>query len=1648
MMKNNNKTREQFLDEIGKLKEKIAELEKSETERKQADERSFEKQKTIDAIIQNSAVATFIINSEHKVLYWNRACEELTGIKADELIGTDNHWKAFYNHKRPCVADIVIDGKFEKMFSLYKKYSKSNLIPNGINAEDWFTTLGGKERYIIFGAAPLQIRQGKIMSAIETLQDITERKQIEAKVSEIAHKFQVIFNSINDGLAIMDRSLTVREVNDYRVKALGLKRNEIIGRKCYKVFQHRDKPCEICPVQPVFEKGEMVRLEKSAVLKDGSVKYFDTQGSPVFDHKGNIVQVVSSIRDITERKQAENLIPIQRDFAIPLSNITALNEALELCIDTAISISGMDCGGVYLIDENTGDVKLKNQKGLPADFLENVLLYAPDSPSTKLVIKGKPVYSKHKELGIELNGVRRKESLKAVAMIPVSYEGKVIGCLNIGSHTKSEVPVFARNALETITSQIGNAIFRIRAVEALRESEEKYRQLAEIAKDVIMVMDMKGNIKYINQEGIKLSGYSKEEVLKMKVKDIFSEDKISLSDNMFAKRITGDKSLFMYEIDFFNNKGDKVPVEIKSSLITEHGKPSGVLITARDMTERKKMEKELIRLSDAFRMSIDSIIISDLEAKITDVNEATLKMYGTDAKTDLLGKNSLELVASEDKEKGIAIMKELMENGYSKDNKYNVILKDGSKIPVEMSVSIMKGKDGKPIGMVGITRDITERKQAEEALKLSNENFQQVVSNITTVVWKADIGKNGSFENTYTSPVVDELLELPAGTIQNDWNKYFRYIKPEYLERMKNAFKEAIISPSKKIDCQYEVLKDNGQTAWFYSNGRCFEKNGKLHVFGSTTDITESKRVEKALQESEKQLKTLIDTMPDFVCFKDEDSRWLMANEAGIRIFQLEGIAYQGKKDSELAELNSKLRGSFLTCKESDARVWKEGGLIYGEETIPDPDGSVRIFDVTKVPVFYPDGERKGIVVLGHDITERKKSEEALNTNYQQQKLLTEVSYLLTKLGKFDKNMNDVLRLIGKYTNVSRVYVFENFNNGEYSKNTYEWCNKNIKPEIDNLQETPYSTVPSWKKILNEKGMVYSTNISELPQDIKVILEPQKIKSILVLPIYVKDRFFGFMGFDECETHKVWDNSEVDLLKTLVNVISTIFERRQAEKLLRESEEKFRDLANLLPQIVYEIDIKGNLTFVNKQAFGSFGYSQEDYEKGINVMQTFIPEDIDRAKENIQIILNKKTVVNLEYTALRKDGSTFPVLIYSDAILKDNKPVGLRGIMVDITEQKQREEEVRRHQNLESIGVLAGGIAHDFNNILTIILGNITLSKMCANTEDKIYKRLVEAEKGAMRAKELTQQLLTFSKGGAPVKETSSVAEVLKESAAFTLSGSNVKCIFSIPDDIWAVEIDKGQINQVFNNLVMNADQAMPEGGMLNINAENITITSADILPLQKGKYVKFSFEDHGIGISSHHLDKIFDPYFFTKAKGSGLGLASAYSIIRNHNGLITVESELGAGTTFYIYLPASEEIVVEKKAETGKALFGKGKILIMDDEDFIREVAGKMVESLGYSAEFASDGAEAIELYGKALKSEEPFAAVIMDLTIPGGMGGKEAIKELLKIDPNAKAIVSSGYSSDPIMSDCKKYGFMGVVAKPYKISELGNTLKEIILK
>jgi two-component system sensor histidine kinase TtrS len=513
-----------------------------------------------------------------------------------------------------------------------------------------------------------------------------------------------------------------------------------------------------------------------------------------------------------------------------------------------------------------------------------------------------------------------------------------------------------------------------------------------------------------------------------------------------------------------------------------------------------------------------------------------------------------------------------------------------------------------------------------------------------------------------------------------------------------------------------------------------------------------------------------------------------------------------------------------------------------------------------------------------------------------------------------------------------------------------------------------------------------------------------------------------------------------------------IAERTHVEEVVRERDEQFRLLLSSVFEAIYGVDTEGNCTFCNAACLNMLGYEREEDLLGKNMHLLIHHSHADGTEYPVKecriygVFMDKEGAHVSDEVFWRADGSKFEVEYWSYPILKSGSLIGAVVTFVDITERRKMETEILNAQKLESLGVLAGGIAHDFNNILTAIIGNISIISMQVNPENELYVRCKEIENASLRAKGLTQQLITFSKGGAPVKKTASLLNIIQESAVFALRGSNVRCELLVPESLWPAEIDEGQISQVVHNLVLNAEQAMPSGGIIDIRAENITFGAEDVLPMKEGKYVKITFADQGIGIPKENIKRIFDPYFTTKDEGSGLGLAATYSIIKNHDGYITVNSEDGVGTTFTVYLPASGNELSKEKAAEDVAVAGTGRVLIMDDEEMVRRVAGEMLNKLGYAVGFARDGAEAIELYKSAKESAQPFDVVIMDLTIPGGMGGIEAMQRLIALNHGIKAIVSSGYSDDQVMSDYRKYGFAGVLIKPYKINQLSESIRKVL--
>jgi two-component system, cell cycle sensor histidine kinase and response regulator CckA len=505
-------------------------------------------------------------------------------------------------------------------------------------------------------------------------------------------------------------------------------------------------------------------------------------------------------------------------------------------------------------------------------------------------------------------------------------------------------------------------------------------------------------------------------------------------------------------------------------------------------------------------------------------------------------------------------------------------------------------------------------------------------------------------------------------------------------------------------------------------------------------------------------------------------------------------------------------------------------------------------------------------------------------------------------------------------------------------------------------------------------------------------------------------------------------------------IIRDISEHKKLQKALEDSERQFRTLCDFAPIGIFRTDGAGNNIYNNPRWEEITGLCAAQ-TMGQGWLEWVHPEDRKRLSEIWFAAIAGGQHFSFEHRQQTPAGGTIWVRTLASPIKgSDGNTEGYVGTTEDITVLQRARQEVLKTQKLESLGLLAGGIAHDFNNLLTGILGNIALARFQLDEPQQLEKRLEDAEKATSRARTLTQQLLTFARGGEPIKKTMELSGLLRETADFVLHGSNVRCEMVLPDDLWPVQADQGQLAQVVHNLVLNAVQAMPEGGTVSIIAGNVSSH-----PEEKS-FVKIAVTDTGTGIAEHHLQKIFDPYFTTKELGSGLGLATCYSIIRKHGGKIRASSTLGRGSTFDVSLPACGREGAPTRSLPQEPYRGSGCVLVMDDEETVRSISRSIMESFGFRVECVEDGAQAVELYRKRKKEGLPFSTVILDLTIPGGVGGKEAIKKLIEIDPQVKAIVSSGYSNDPVMANYREYGFSAVLTKPYRPQEMNEVMRELL--
>jgi PAS domain S-box-containing protein len=1012
--------------------------------------------------------------------------------------------------------------------------------------------------------------------------------------------------------------------------------------------------------------------------------------------------------------------------------------------------------------------------------------------------------------------------------------------------------------------------------------------------------------------------------------------------------------------------------------------------------------------SQMFEQSTTSTCFYNPEGTIVRVNQTFCKMFGVEKNTILNSGYNVFNDQTAIYSGIIPLLRDIFDEKKTKNWEFNFdvdVASDSTGTPTSKTGKIFLEVFGYPVlnqegnleYVVLQHYDITERKKAEESLRERERYLSVILETTQDSFWVLD-------ERGQVIDVNDTYCRISG------------YSKTELLH-MSIPDLEVDETPDETFTRIKRIIENGSElfeTRHRKKDGSVFDVeisvsflgNGISRFFCFCRDITQRKRTEAALLESKIQKSAILNGITTNIALVDKNLNILWANKAAA--------ASVNKLPEEMVGRTCHFFWADPNKPCNQCPTIKAFQTKKSEQTIMHtPDG--RFWEERGEPVFDTEGNVVAVVEIAYDITERKHAEEMLQKSEKKLKSIldntTTIIYIKDQEGRFTL----INREFERYFNVTKEEV---------------------------IGKTDYDLMP---KELADRYM-------ENDQKVLKLKEPLKMEEFALL----ED------GMHTAISIKVPMYDEDGIIFGICGISTDITERKRAENALQESEERFRTLFETVPTAIQGYSPDGTIHYWNKACEKVYGYTKDE-AIGKNLIDLIIPPEM-RAFVSEAIEQGAKTgevPPPEELFLMRKDGSRVPVFSSHTLLKLKEKETELYCLDVDMTIQNKLQSQLHQAHKMESIGILAGGLAHDFNNLLYVVLGNIGLAEDNLRNGNMVTENLKEAEKACIKAKELSARLITFSKGGNPVKKMMSINDLLKDTVISALSGSNITQKICIADDIRQVNIDENQIKQVIRNIVVNAREAMDDKGQLTVSCENVDIVEKDYHTLSQGEYIKISFKDKGCGILKENLEKIFDPYFSTKDmgadKGQGLGLTVSYSIIQKHGGLITVESEPQTGSTFSVYLPAflvkkpdlqkSEEKPAAQEPEK-KPAKGTGKILLMDDEKAIRKFLGKVINRLGYDVETCIEGKEAVEIYKKAMESKEPFDVVILDLTNKIGMGGQETMKRLLEIDNDVKGLIITGYSDDPVVANFRAYGFSGFIIKPATKDELSKVIKEVLSK
>jgi len=1137
-------------------------------------------------------------------------------------------------------------------------------------------------------------------------------------------------------------------------------------------------------------------------------------------------------------------------------------------------------------------------------------------------------------------------------------------------------------------------------------SAELFRTLFEQSPEGILITDLQGNFIECNKVAYTALGYSREEFEQLELSSLiglpanniaaFGNDEIPLDRQIqYETRQQGKNGITRDVLATIR----RITASGRSLLYTTwHDTSDCTRVKAELQESIKNLEREKAKTEAIVHAIGEGISIRDRDFRILYENQVTIDTLGDH-------KGQLCYRALQGREKvcdGCPVVLSF-EDGRIHTAERHTRTQDGVKY-FESTASPIMDEEGNIVAAIELVRNITEKKQSEHDLRQANARMEALLNAIPDLVLFKDAQRR--------LLLVNRAVELSTGLSRDELlGKVDEDFSPPEVAAMCRASDEKAMNAQGPLHSEESVIGKNGETIYLDTiKAPMHDEHGNLAgVVMVSRDITERKKAEEALRLSGQRMfeAQRMAHVGNWQWRLDKDE--LYWSDEVYHIYGRTPETFTPTFTSVRETMIAADLDPFLLALESALEKGKPFEMDY---RITQPDGTVRTIHTIGEVERDPLGNPIGMSGTVQDITERKLLEAMAREQH---------ATLASIIESTDSPI----------FSVDRNYCYTSFNRQHASV----------------MHELYGAKVEFGKNVLD--CITNEEDQRKAKFGLDSALKGEKV---------LTEEFYG-SGEQRC----LFESSFNPILDGNDQVVGVALyardttERKRAEEQLRASEKRLRDITENLGAGVYVLDDSGSITFMNPMAEQLWGWSIEELqEKGVhNLVHHYKADGTPLPQEDCEVhrVIDKgQPYISADEVFVRKDGTVFPVSIITTPLMEGDKVVASVTAFRDISAEKKFEEELHKIQKLESVGILAGGIAHDFNNLLQTILGGISLARLHLDQAKvtSVPTLLEQAEEAIHAAKELSFRLLTFAKGGDPIKKMASLEKIVGKSVSLSLSGSNLACNQNFHPDLPLAEVDAGQLMQVFNNILINAKEAMPQGGTIHIIANTESIGEDSPLPLMQGNYLRISIQDSGCGIAAEHLPRIFDPYFSMKGmgnrKGSGLGLSICMAIVRKHEGHISVESRPDEGTTFHIYLPCSPlSSAGQEEGEEG-FVTEKKRLLFMDDDDRVRTLVMAMVTSLGYEVECARHGEEAVTLYRDRRTEGRPFAGVILDLTVKGGSGGDKAVSSLRRIDPQVKAAIASGYAENPVVKNYREYGFVGALTKPFTMNQLKDLIATLL--